>query len=429
MIRGLVDFALNNRFMILAIAILLFVWGAISFHNLPVEAYPDVANNYVEVITQWPGRAAEEVEQQVTVPIEVQMAGIPHMQHLRSFSLAGLSDVKMIFDDESVNDWNREKVLERLSQVTLPAGLQPQIGTDWSPVGQIYWYTLHSTNPAYDNMELKSIEDWTLEKQFKSVPGVVDVASFGGMTREYQVRVDPSKLIAYGLSIGQVEQQLANNNINAGGSFIEQGQQQVNVREVGLFRNVQDIEKTVLKTTNGTALRVKDIAEVVQGPKIRLGQIGKAIRRVDGKIIDDGDVVEGIVLLQKGDDSDSTLAGIHAKVKELNDLILPKGVKVVPFLDRSDLLALHHPHGAAQSDRGHHPGGDHPLSLPGECSRRAHRFAHHSVLPALCLDLSRSGPYPGQPAVAGRAGLWHGGRRRGGHGGEHRPPSRPPALR
>ena len=309
MIRGLVDFALNNRFMILAIAILLFVWGAISFHNLPVEAYPDVANNYVEVITQWPGRAAEEVEQQVTVPIEVQMAGIPHMQHLRSFSLAGLSDVKMIFDDDSVNDWNREKVLERLSQVTLPAGLQPQIGTDWSPVGQIYWYTLHSTNPAYDNMELKSIEDWTLEKQFKSVPGVVDVASFGGITREYQVRVDPSKLIAYGLSIGQVEQQLANNNINAGGSFIEQGQQQINVREVGLFRNVQDIENTVLKTTNGTALRVKDIAEVVQGPKIRLGQIGKAIRRVDGKVIDDGDVVEGIVLLQKGDDSDSTLVG------------------------------------------------------------------------------------------------------------------------
>ena len=151
----------------------------------------------------------------------------------------------LIFDDDSVNDWNREKVLERLSQVTLPTELQPQMGTDWSPVGQIYWYTLNSTNPAYDVMELKSIEDWTLEKQFKSVPNVVDVASFGGTTREYQVRVDPSKLIAYGLSIGQVEQQLANNNINAGGSFIEQGLQQINVREVGLFTDVQDIEQTV----------------------------------------------------------------------------------------------------------------------------------------------------------------------------------------
>jgi cobalt-zinc-cadmium resistance protein CzcA len=338
MIRGLVDFALNNRFMILAAAILLFIWGAISFHNLPVEAYPDVANNYVTIITQWPGRAAEEVEQQVTVPLEIVMAGIPHMQHLRSTSLAGLSSLTLIFDDDSVNDWNREKVLERLSQVTLPAGLTPQMGTDWSPVGQIYWYTLHSTNPAYDNMELKSLEDWTLEKQFKSVPGVVDVSSFGGITREYQVRLDPNKLIAYGLSIGQVEQQLANNNLNAGGSFIEEGQQQINVREVGLYRNVHDIKETLLKTSNGTALHVRDIATVVQGPKIRLGQIGKAIHRLDGKVLDDDDVVEGIVLLQKGDDSDSTLAGIHAKVKELNDQVLPPGVKIVPFLDRSDLL-------------------------------------------------------------------------------------------
>src|SRR5271163_3012581 len=180
MIKALVDFALNNRWLVLGFAILLFAWGIISFHNLPVEAYPDVANNYVEIITQWPGRSAEDIEQQVTVPIEIQMAGIPHMQHLRSFSLGGLSDIKLIFDDESVNDWNREKVLERLSQVTLPANLQPQIGSDWSPVGQIYWYTLHSTNPKFGLMDLKSIEDWTLEKQFKSVPNVVDVSSFGG---------------------------------------------------------------------------------------------------------------------------------------------------------------------------------------------------------------------------------------------------------
>src|ERR1700742_4403885 len=259
MIRGLVDFALNNRWLVVGLAILLFGWRMVSFHNLPVEAYPDVANNYVQIITQWPGRAAEEVEQQVTIPLEIQMAGIPHMTHLRSTSLAGLSSLTLVFDDDSVNDWNREKVLERLSQVTLPANLQPQIGTDWSPVGQIFWYTLHSTNPEYDNMELKSIQDWTLEKQFKSVPGRVDVASFGGITRESQVRVDPNKLIAYGLSIGQVEQQLANNNINAGGSFIEEGQQQINVRAVGLYTSTQEIENTLLKTQNGTALRVRDI--------------------------------------------------------------------------------------------------------------------------------------------------------------------------
>jgi len=336
--RGLIDFALTNRFMVLALAILLLVWGAISFHNLPVEAYPDVANNYVQIITQWPGRAAEEVEQQVTIPVEIQMNGIPHLEHLRSVSLFGLSSVMLIFDDQSVNDWNRQKALERLSQVTLPPGVQPQMGTDWSPVGQIFWYTLKSTNPKYDLMELKSIEDWTLEKQFKSVPNVVDVSSFGGTTREYQVRVDPNKLVSYGLSIGQVEQQLTGNNTNAGGSFIEAGLQQVNVRAVGLYTSVQDIEQTVLKAQNGTALRVKDIAIVTQGPKIRLGQIGKAIHRADGTIVDNDDVVEGIVLLRKGADSDETLAGIHKKVQELNDHILPPGVKIVPFLDRSELV-------------------------------------------------------------------------------------------
>ena len=175
MIRALVDFSLNNRFLILLAAILLLVWGGISFHNLPVEAYPDVANNYVQVITQWPGRAAEEIEQQVTIPLEISMNGIPHLDHLRSFSVFGLSSIMMIFDDESTNDWNRAKVLERLSQVNLPAGLQPQMGADWSPVGQIYFFTLKSTNPKVDLMDLKSLEDWTIEKQFKSVPNVVDV--------------------------------------------------------------------------------------------------------------------------------------------------------------------------------------------------------------------------------------------------------------
>src|SRR6201981_3348441 len=218
MIQALVDFSLKNRLLVLAVALLLFIWGVISFRSLPVEAYPDVANNYVQVITQWPGISAEQVEQQVTIPLEIVMNGVPHLEHLRSTSLFGLSSVMLIFDDESENDWNRVKVLERLSQVTLPPGVQPQMGADWSPVGQIYWYTLRSTNPSYDLMELKTLEDWVLEKQFKSVPNVVDVASFGGTTREYQVRVDPNKLVSYGLSIGQVEQQLANNNVNAGGN-------------------------------------------------------------------------------------------------------------------------------------------------------------------------------------------------------------------
>jgi heavy metal efflux system protein len=338
MIRAFVDFALNNRFLILFAAILLLIWGAISFHNLPVEAYPDVANNYVQVITQWPGHAAEEVEQQVTIPIEIVMNGIPHLEHLRSTSLFGLSSLMLIFDDQSTNDWNRQKVLERLAQVSLPANLQPQIGADYSPVGQIYWYTLHSDNAKYDLMELKTLEDWTLEKQFKSVPNVVDVVSFGGTTREYQVRIDPDKLIAYGLSLSQLEQALASNNVNAGGSFVEAGLQQINVRAVGLYRNVNDIAQTVVKTQGGTPLRIKDVATITQGPRIRLGQIGKAIHRADGSILDNDDVVEGIVLLRKGVEADATLQAIEAKTKELNDHILPRGIKIVPFLDRSNLV-------------------------------------------------------------------------------------------
>src|SRR5271157_5476956 len=338
MIRTLVDFALNNRFVVLAVALLLVAWGAVSFHNLPVEAYPEISDNYVTVITQWPGRAAEEVEQQVTIPVEIQMNGIPHLSHLRSESIFGLSFVLLIFDDQSDNDWNRQKVLERLSQVSLPEGLQPQMGTDWGLVGQIYWYTLRSTNPKYDLMELRAIEDWTLLKEFKSVPNVVDVSDFGGTVREYQVRVDPNKLVSYGLSIGQVEQQLASNNINAGGSFVESGLQQMNVRALGLFHNVGDIEETVLTTKKGTALRVKDIAEVAQGPKIRLGHMARANRMEDGTVVDESDVIQGVVLMRKGADAGPTLEAIHKKVDELNNGILPPGVKVVPMLDRADLL-------------------------------------------------------------------------------------------
>ncbi len=340
MINKVVDFALANRFLVLACALLLLVWGAISFHQLPVEAYPDVANNYVEIITQWPGISAEQIEQQVTIPLENAMNGIPGVAHLRSFSIFGLSDLKLIFDDDTDNGWNRERALERLSSVTLPPGVTPQMGTDWSPVGQIYFFTLHSANPQYDVMELKSLEDWVVEKNLKAVPNIVDVATFGGPTREYQVRIDPRKLISYGLSLAQVEQQLTNNNANAGGSFVEAGLQQINVREVGLVENVSDIESTVLLTKNGTPLRVKDIAAVSQGPKIRLGQFARAIRREDGKIVDNDDVVSAWVPMRKGADAEAALVALHAKIKELNEQILPAGVKIVPFIDRSELV--HH---------------------------------------------------------------------------------------
>src|ERR1700722_15215490 len=350
MIRFLIDFALRNRILILSVALVLFVWGIISFRNLPIEAYPDVADTYTQIITQWPGHAAEEVEQQITVPLEVGLNGVPHKTHLRSVSLAGLSVVTIIYDDEISTFNARQEVLDRLQQVTLPANVNAGLGPDYSPTGQIMFFTLKSTNPRYDAMELKTLADWFVLNQLKSVPNVVDVNIFGGPTREYQVQIDPGKLVSYGLSLGQVEQALTNNNTNAGGGFIERGQQALNVRAVGLMANTDDIGATVIKTVNGTPVRVRDVASVVQAPKIRLGQLGKTIRCEaakqvdktlrceDGTVLDDKDVVEGIVLLRKGAEADATLDALHAKIEELNNQLLPKGIKFVPHLDRSDLL-------------------------------------------------------------------------------------------
>ena len=340
MIRLLVDFALRNRILVLAMGLLLLIWGIISFHNLPIEAYPDVADKYVWVITQWPGRAAEEVEQQVTIPLETQLNGVGHLTHLRSTSLAGLSFITVLFDDDSDNLQNRQQVLEKLTLVSLPPGLNPQIGPDFSPAGQIYFYTLQSTNPRYDIMDLKALQDWVVFKYLMSVPNVASVSIFGGETREYQVQVDPDKLVAYGLSMAQVEQALAANNLNGGGSFIEKGQQAYNVRAIGLMQNTDDIGATVLKAQNGTPVRVRDIAIVTQGPKIRLGRLGKAIRHADGKVIDNDDVVEGIVQMRKGAEAEAVLRDIDIKVDFLNKRVLPPGVKIVPHIDRDDLVHL-----------------------------------------------------------------------------------------
>jgi len=338
MIHYLVELALRNRVLVLSVGVLLLLWGILSFHRLPVEAYPDVADKYVWVITQWPGRAAEEVEQQVTIPLETQLNGVAHLTHLRSVSLAGLSFITVLFSDESDNLQNRQQVLEKLTLVSLPAGLTPQVGPDFSPAGQIYFYTLVSTNPAYDVMELKRLQDWVVFKHLMSVPNVAAVSIFGGMTREYQVQVDPDRLVAYGLSIGQVEQALAANNVNAGGAFVEKGGQAYNVRVVGLMEDTHDIGATVLKTQSGTPVRVRDVALVTQGPKIRLGRMGKAIRHEDGRVLDDDDVVEGIVQMRKGAEAEATVAGIHAKVAYLNEHVLPPGVKIVPHIDRDDLV-------------------------------------------------------------------------------------------
>ena len=338
MIRYLVDFALRNRMLVLAMGVLLLAWGIISFHKLPVEAYPDVADKYAWVITQWPGRAAEEVEQQVTIPIEIQMNGVGHLVHLRSLSLAGLSFITLIFDDDSENSQNRQQVLEKLTMVTLPPGVNPQIGPDFSPAGQIYWYTLVSSDPKYDTMELKTLQDWVVYKYLMSVHNVAAVSIFGGETKEYQVQIDPDKMVAYGLSLASVEQALAANNANGGGSYIEKGQQAFNVRALGLMQTTDDIGQTVVAVKNGTPVRIRDIGVVVEGPKIKLGQIGKSLRRPDGSLLDNDDAVEGIVQSRKGSETEGVLRDIHEKVKFINDRVLPKGVKIVPHMDRDDLV-------------------------------------------------------------------------------------------
>jgi cobalt-zinc-cadmium resistance protein CzcA len=338
MIRYLIEFALRNRILVLSVAVVLFVWGIISFHNLPIEAYPDVADTYAQVITQWPGHAAEEVEQQITVPLEVILNGVAHMTHLRSTSLAGLSVITIIYDDQTTTFNARQEVLDRLQLATLPPGVNPGLGPDYSPTGQITFYTLQSTNPKYDVMELKTLNDWYVVNQLKSVSNVVEVNRFGGPTREYQVQIDPGKLVSYGLSLSQVEQALAANNTNAGGGFIERGEQALNVRAVGLMQTTADIAATVVKVQNGTPICVRDLAEVVQAPKVRLGQLGKTIRHEDGIIVNDDDVVEGIVLLRKGAEADATLDALHEKIAQLNEHQLPTGVKLVPHLDRSDLV-------------------------------------------------------------------------------------------
>ena len=338
MIRYLVDFALKNRVLVLSLALLLFIWGAVSFHSLPIEAYPDVADTYVQIITQWPGHAAEEIEQQITVPLEVQLNGVAHMTHLRSVSMAGLSVITIIYDDDITTFAARQEAIDRLAQATMPPNVTPGLGSDYSPTGQIMFYTLQSTNPRYDVMELKTLQDWFVLNQLKSVPNIVDVNIFGGPTREYQVQVDPNKLVSYGLSLSQVEQALTNNNINAGGGFIERGDQALNLRAVGLMQQTDDTAATVVKAVNGTPVRIRDLGIVAQGPKVRLGQLGKTIRRQDGVPLNDDDVVEGIVLLRKDAEAESTLKALHKKIDELNHGLLPPGVKFVPHLDRSDLV-------------------------------------------------------------------------------------------
>jgi len=328
-INRIVRMALNQRFLIVLLALLLIAAGINSFRRLPVDAYPDLSPPMVEIVTQWPGHAAEEVERLITVPTEVEMNGTPGMVIQRSISLYGLSDVRLTFGDKTDNYFDRQLVFERLPDVDLPDGVAPSVAPLFSPSGLIYRYVLES--PDRSPMELKTIEDWIVERQFKAVPGVADDSGLGGETMQYQVLLDPSKIAGAGLSVADVVSALANNNGNAGGGFYSEGGQFYYVRGLGRVHTPEDIGNVVLTVHNGTPVLIKDVGNVVIGHAPRLGQFGYN---------EHDDAVEGVIMLRKGEQAQTVLKRVEAKTHDLNDHVLPKDVKIHPFYDRTHLIDL-----------------------------------------------------------------------------------------
>jgi cobalt-zinc-cadmium resistance protein CzcA len=325
----IVTSSLRQGFLVILMTAVLIGAGTRSLDRLPVDAYPDLSPPIVELITQWPGHAAEEVERLITVPVERGMNGIPQMTTIRSISLYGLSDVIMTFENSTDKYFARQQAFNRIGDVTLPSGVSPSMSPLSSPSGLIYRYVLQSSDRS--PMELKTFEDWVIEPQFKSVPGVADDSGFGGGTMQYQVLLDPAKVASVGLSVTQVENALSANNSNGGGGFYSQGGQFYYVRGLGLLSTLEDIGNVVIAVNNGTPVLVKDVGRVEIGIAPRLGEFGYKTQ---------DDAVEGVILLLTGEKTQDVLKRVEAKTKELNDEILPKDVKVVPFYDRSDLVEL-----------------------------------------------------------------------------------------
>jgi cobalt-zinc-cadmium resistance protein CzcA len=315
MIHRIVQAALRQRFLVLMFTVFLAVAGIISFQRMPVDAYPDLSPPMVELITQWPGHAAEEVERLVTLPIEVTMNGVPHMEVMRSISLYGLSDIRLTFEEGTDDYFARQVVFERLGEPQLPAGVTPSMAPLFSPSGLVYRYVLES--PDRSPQELKTFEDWVIERAYKSVPGVADDSSLGGTTMQYQVLLDPAQIYSYHLTVPQVMNALAANNGY--------------VRGLGLVRDTADIGDIVVGSNKGAPIRIKDIGQVVIGNAPRLGEFG---------FENNDDAVEGVILMRRGEQTQTVLKGVEAKTRQLNQQILPKDVKIRPFYDRSELVNL-----------------------------------------------------------------------------------------
>ncbi len=332
MIGKITNYVLHHRAIVMALLALFIIAGISAFRRLPVEAYPDVTNVSFQIITLFPGHAAEEVERLVTIPIENEMNGIPHRTSIRSVSQFGLSQITLVFEDGTDNEFVRNQAAQHLAVVNLPTGTQATLSPDATPVGEIFRYTLEAPK-SFPKVELKSIEDWVVERQFRTVPGVVDVNGFGGPTKQYQVLIDPAKLKSYGITLNQVFTALANGNRNAGGSYIEHGPELYIVRGLGFIQNLADIQSIAVDTRNGTPIRVSDLGTVQIGERLRLGRVGKTSLRGG----DDDDAVEGIVILRRAENALEVLKRVRAKAAEINRHYLPAGVRLVANYDRTDL--------------------------------------------------------------------------------------------
>jgi cobalt-zinc-cadmium resistance protein CzcA len=333
MIHRVVQFALRQRFLILMLVVMLAIAGIAAFRRMPVDAYPDLSPPMVEIITQWPGHAAEEVERLVTLPLEVAISGAPNMEVMRSISLYGLSDIRITFRESTDNYFARQVIFERLGDAQLPTSVQPSMAPLFSPSGLVYRYVLES--PDRTPQELKTIQDWVLQRAYRAVPGVADDSGFGGTVMQYQVLLDPSRLYGYHFTVPQVMAALAANNANTGGGFYSQGGQFYYVRGLGLVRNTDDIANIVVGSSKGTPVRIKDIGDVTVGHAPRLGQFGFQTHNSDND-----DAVEGVIMMRRGERAQNVLKGVELKTADLNRLILPRDVKIRPYYDRSDLVAL-----------------------------------------------------------------------------------------
>jgi len=337
MFNKITALVLRQRPVVVALLVVFILAGVNAYERLPVEAYPDVSNLLIQVQTLWPGHAAEEVEQQVTIPIEAALNGVPERLSMRSISLFGLSQISLIFEDNADPATARNLVNQLLGTVTLPSGAQASLSPDATPIGEVFRYTLRAP-PGFPPEELRALEDWVVEKKFRSVPGVVDLNPFGGLTKQYQVLVDPAKLKSYGLNLQQVFTALQNGNVNAGGGYVEHGAQLYVVRGLGLIKNVDDIQNVAVSTVNGTPILIKDIGQVIIGHATRLGRVGRT-DAANGKILsDEDDVPENIVIMRRGDNPTVVCQRVEQMYHEINDHFLPPGVKLVMYYDRTALV-------------------------------------------------------------------------------------------